>query len=704
MNTATRYTLKKTLKLLLWVAVLYLLAIPVLYWMYKSNRGLDWWNILGGDPRVPPEYRSYLIKHGSEFAPRFDLWATTRALPFAIVNLLLTVILLMAFMVVQFVAIFWFLARGRTYVIYPREYDTSFDDVRGQPEIVESTKEALKLFQGFKKFREAGGYPPHGILFEGPPGTGKTLLGKAIAGSARVPFVYASGTSFNNMFMGVGNLRIAALFRKARRLSRKYGGAVIFIDELDAVGGSRGAISNAMADVRPRRGLVDRFIMAPGGMGMGGMYVNELLIQMDGMIMPRGLWRHVRRILHLGKPKIPQYNVMVIGATNQASTLDPALLRPGRFDRKLHVGVPSGEGREDILKYYLDKVPHEDVDIARLARATPGFSPAQIKNLVNEALIFALVDGRDKLNFADLWTAKVTEELGLKEPERTSTRDRQMTAFHEAGHAVVAYVLRLDDQIQIASIIKRGRTLGVVYSAPLEEHRTELREDMRRDICVSMAGMAAEEIWFGDTSGGPSGDLQNATYVAARMFGFFGMGRNMMSYGVLQDTMVRTVMAQILDDPEHRQAIGRLLADCKREAGEILRRNEPAVRALAERLLAKGEVPGEEVEELMRAKGVARATPAFRPALELTGVGWHAPALVEPSTGNGAEPRRGMGAGGNGAEPRRGADTDGPPPAQGAPRAEGPPRAGGPPQASRSVQTSVRAPEPDRPAPGEFEW
>jgi cell division protease FtsH len=165
----------------------------------------------------------------------------------------LYLVFIMSAMILQFVAIFWFLARGQTYVIYPREYDVSFDDVRGQPEIVESTKEALTLFQGFKRFRDAGGYPPHGILFEGPPGTGKTLLGKAIAGSAKVPFVYASGTSFNNMFMGVGNLRIMRLFKKARKLARKYGGAVIFLDELDAVGGSRGAVSTASspADTEP---------------------------------------------------------------------------------------------------------------------------------------------------------------------------------------------------------------------------------------------------------------------------------------------------------------------------------------------------------------------------------------------------------------------------------------------------------------------
>ncbi len=639
-SVVVRYTVRKTLKLLAIFLVFYLLAIPILYWMYRSNRGLDWWNILGGDPRVSPEFRSYLIQSSHPLAPAFDMWKTTKALPFAIISSVVYLAFFMLIMIMQFVAIFWFLSRGRTYVIYPREYDVSFDDVRGQPEIVESTKEALTLFQGFKRFRDAGGYPPHGILFEGPPGTGKTLLGKAIAGSAKVPFVYASGTSFNNMFMGIGNLRIARLFRKARKLSNKYGGSVIFIDELDAVGGSRGAVSNVMdAEAQAAKGPL-RFIMAPGmGGGMGGMYVNELLIQMDGMTMPKGFWRHVKRILHLGKPKIPQYNVMVIGATNQAATLDPALLRPGRFDRKLHVGLPGGAGREDILKYYLDKVPHEPVDSARLARATYGFTPAQIKNLVNEALIFALVDGREKLTFNDLWTAKVTEEIGLKEPTTTSARDRQMTAFHEAGHAVLAYILELDDQIQVASIIKRRDTLGVVYRTPLEETLTSLREDIRRDIVVALGGLAAEEIWFGETTTGPGSDLQHATVRAATMLGILGMGDSLISYGVLpQNAMGGGPLQAILGNPENRKAIGNLLADCKRQAVELLRANEPAVRALAERLLEKNEVAGEELEELMLAKAVARATPAFRPVLELVGEDWHSPALLEASPRDGGPP------------------------------------------------------------------
>jgi cell division protease FtsH len=635
-----RYTMRKMLRLLLIFAVFYALLIPILYMMYRSNRGLDWWNILGGDPRVAPEYRGYLIRTDHPLAPEFNLWKATWALPFAIMGLALYLVFIMSVMIMQFVAIFWFLARGQTYVIYPREYDVSFDDVRGQPEIVESTKEALTLFQGFKRFRDAGGYPPHGILFEGPPGTGKTLLGKAIAGSAKVPFVYASGTSFNNMFMGVGNLRIMRLFKKARKLSRKYGGAVIFLDELDAVGGSRGAVSTASTPADTARHWWGkgplRIIMAPGMGGMGGMYVNELLIQMDGMLMPKGLWRHIKRILHLGKPKVPQFNVMVIGATNQAATLDPALLRPGRFDRKLHVGLPSGPGREDIIQYYLDKVPHEPVDTARLARATYGFSPAQIKNLVNEALIFALVAGRDRLSFDDLWTAKVTEEIGLKEPTKSSARDRQMTAFHEAGHAVLAYILELDDQIQVASIIKRRDTLGVVYRTPLEERNTELREDMRRDIVVALGGLAAEEIWFGETTTGPSADLRHATSQAAIMLGLLGMGENLISYGVLpQGGFNDGPLGAILGNPDNRKAIGELLASCKREAVELLRVNEPAIRALAERLLEKDEVAGEELEELMQAKAVARATPAFRPALELVGESWHTPALLEASPRDG---------------------------------------------------------------------
>jgi cell division protease FtsH len=235
----------------------------------------------------------------------------------------------------------------------------------------------------------------------------------------------------------------------------------------------------------------------------------------------------------------------------------------------------------------------------------------------------------------------VTEEIGLKEPTSTSARDRQMTAFHEAGHAVLGYVLELDDQIQVASIIKRRDTLGVVYRTPIEERHTELREDMRRDIIVSLGGLAAEQIWFGDTTGGPASDLRQATYRAAVMLGMLGMGENLISYGVLNENPYGGgPMSAILQDKQNREAIGKLLIECRQEAVELLRRNEPAVRALAERLLEKDEVQGEEIEELMKAKAVARATPAFRPMLELVGETWHAPMLVEADRRDGPADKR----------------------------------------------------------------
>ena len=269
---------------------------------------------------APPQA---LAHFGTYFLPEY--------LP-KVVGLVSQLLFLSLFLIIQFAALFWFMSRGRTYVIYPGEYDVTFDDVRGKPAIVDATKEVVKLFQGFKEFRKRGGYPPHGILFEGPPGTGKTLLGKAIAGETNVPFIYASGTSFSNMFIGVGNLRIWSLFRKARKQSDTYGGAVIFIDELDAVGGSRGQVQgtkDANTFVPPehrefwaRAAATARYII-PGGFAMNSMLVNELLVQMDGLVLPSRRFRHIRRMFGI-KPKVPTYNILIIGATNQAATLDPA--------------------------------------------------------------------------------------------------------------------------------------------------------------------------------------------------------------------------------------------------------------------------------------------------------------------------------------------------------------------------------------------
>jgi cell division protease FtsH len=513
---------------------------------------------------------------------------------------LLQTIVLMFFIVIQFVALFWFLARGTTYVVYPNEYDHTFDDVRGQPAAVRSTKEVLRLFQGFKNFKQMGGYPPHGILFEGPPGTGKTLMAKAIAGSAQVPFLFASGSGFASMFMGIGNLKVRRMFKKARSMSDKYGGAVIFIDELDALGGSRGAVSQrsvpAPADNPPHRVFFGG--MAGGGMGV----VNELLVGMDGFIMPRGIWRHVRRVLRLGKPNVPHYNILVIGATNRAQTLDPALLRPGRFDRKIHVGLPDAEGREDIAQYYLAKVRHEPMNVPKLARMTKGYSPAMIKNVVNEALIFALQDGRDALRWDDLWQAKLVEEIGLKQPVKYTAREKEMVAIHEAAHAVASYSLERGElQIQVITIQKREGALGLVHGQEVEEMYLRTQRQLLARIQVSLAGLVAEDIWFGQTTSGPSSDLQAATWNAAMYVGMYGMGKSLVSVGPTLEPLSGdgNPAKAVLADGDRRKEIDQLLDSCRRQVRQVLESKRHVVEGIRDALLDREELIGDEIEELM---------------------------------------------------------------------------------------------------------
>ena len=513
---------------------------------------------------------------------------------------MLQALILVFFILLQFVALFWFLSRGNDYVIYPNEYDTSFDDVRGQPAAVEATQEVLRVFEGFKDFKQMGGYPPHGILFEGPPGTGKTLMAKAIAGASGVPFLFATGSGFANMFMGIGNMKVRKLFKKGRVMSDKYGGSVIFIDEIDAVG-SRGAVTTDRTGDR----ATDRIFMG-AGMGGGGMgVINELLVQMDGFTVPRGLWRHVRRLAFRAKPKVPFYNILVIGATNRASTLDPALVRPGRFDRKIHVGLPDGGGRKDIIEYYLEKVKHEEIDTEKLARSTVGYSPARIKNIINEALIFALQDGREALSWDDRWQAKLTDEIGLKQPVKYTPREKAMTAIHEAGHAVASYSLqRGERQIQVISIIKRESALGLVHGMPVEETFSYSRDQLLSMIKVSLAGMAAEEVWFGQSGTGPSSDLMNATYLATQMVGHYGMGDSLVSYGIMQNMMGQPDgVNAILGNQKLNDAVNEILKRAKAEVTALLREKAHVVEGIRDALLDREELVGDQIEQLMTELG-----------------------------------------------------------------------------------------------------
>jgi cell division protease FtsH len=595
---------------ILFVAILYGLYLLAIWLLFP-------WGEVVNSPSGPTRAPEFSIPAANGFLPGLLMRLGGFGLQLAFFAMVL---------IIQFVALFWFLSRGRTYVIYPGEYDISFDDVRGQKAAVEATQEVVKLFQGFKKFRKMGGYPPQGILLEGPPGTGKTLLSKAIAGEVNVPFIYASASSFNNMFMGVSNLRVMRLFSKARKFSERFGGAVIFMDELDAIG-SRGGVAQTMEPYpfhepfrhgledrlmegprqEPRRGgilgLVDRVVM--GGMGMGGMLVNELLVQMDGLEQPRGLRRFFRRLVPLPirrrlKRRVPTYNILVIGATNRADALDPALLRPGRFDRRLHVGLPDKEGREDIADYYLNKVHHEQIDLEKFAKATVGYSPARIKNVVNEALIFALQDGRDSLNWEDIWQAKLTDEIGLKQPVEYDEQEKVKIATHEAGHAVASWYLEREElQMQVISIIKRENALGLVSYQEKEERYVRTRSDVIARIKTALAAGAAENVWFGETTTGVSQDLRQATWAAATMVGLFGMGKELYSFGTIPDELAGgSSIGTLLRDGTVREEVNGILAEARKEIEDLLREKSAIVEGVRDTLLGREEIVGEEIDKL----------------------------------------------------------------------------------------------------------
>ena len=615
---------KRWTKRLVFLAALYGLYLLGL-WLFLP------WGELVTTPRGPIQTPEFSLTEANSLIP---------SLLFSLIGPLMYVAFIIFIVVFQFVAIFWVLSRGRTYVIYPGEYDVNFDDVRGQKAAVEATREVVRLFQGFKKFRKMGGYPPQGILLEGPPGTGKTLLSKAIAGEVNVPFIYASASSFNNMFMGVANLRVMRLFTKARKFSERFGGAVIFMDELDAVG-SRGGMAQTMEPYpfhepfrheledrlaegppeEPRRGgllgFVDRFFMG-GNMGMGGMLVNELLVQMDGLEQPRGLGRLFRRMIPLFirkrlKRKTPSYNILVIGATNRADALDPALLRPGRFDRRLHVGLPDKEGRKDIAGYYLNKVRHEDVDLEKLAKATVGYSPARIRNVVNEALIFALQDGRDSLNWSDIWSAKLTDEIGLKQPVEYNDEEKVKIATHEAGHAVASWYLERDElQMQVITIIKRESALGLVSYQEKEERYVRNRSDVMARIKTTLAAGAAERLWFGETTTGVSGDLRQATWAAATMVGLYGMGKELYSFGTIPNEMAGgSSIGALLRNEGVREEANEILLEARAEIEELLREKSAIIEGVRDALLEREEIVGEEIEKLfaeLEARGEEEAS------------------------------------------------------------------------------------------------
>ena len=358
----------------------------------------------------------------------------------------------------------------------------------------------LNLFLGHKMFAETmGGTARRAILFEGPPGTGKTYMAKAMAAEAGVPFLFVSSSAFQSMFYGQTNRKIRSYFKELRKYARREGGAIGFIEEIDAIGGARGGMGGAGRHHD----------------GVAGV-VNELLIQLQSfdqpptMAPPAGAssstsstrWLPPRR--HLKKRPPQPANILVIGATNRAFDLDPALLRPGRFDRSIYFDLPSRAGRRDIIDYYLAKKSHDAEldDPARrdtLAALTFGYSPVMIEHLLDEALVWALRRGADRLSWDDIQKAKMTEEIGLGQPVEYTEAERRTIATHESGHATVAYLVGTGRKLEVLSIIKRKDALGLLAHSETEERFTRTRSEIEALIQIAFGGMVAEELFFGET-------------------------------------------------------------------------------------------------------------------------------------------------------------------------------------------------------------
>jgi len=515
---------------------------------------------------------------------------------------LLLIVLLSSVMIVPMVA------AGRSpHILYrPEELTMTFDDVRGSEGLVEEVTKTLNLFLAYRTFNELmGGTPRKAILFEGPPGTGKTYMAKAMASEAGVPFLFVSSSAFQSMFYGQTNRKIRAYFKELRRQARREGGAIGFIEELDAIGGARGSGSTQ-------------------GEGVPGV-VNELLIQLQSFEQtPRRLRMKSKAVdglngwlpegHRLTRPVHTPANILVIGATNRAADLDPALVRPGRFDRNIYFGLPGRSGRKDIFDYYLGKKAHDpelDLPARRetLAAMTAGYSPVMIEHILDEALVWALRRGAHQLSWDDLQHAKMTEEIGLAQPVEYTEAERRTIATHESGHATVAWLVGKGRKLEVLTIVKRRDALGLLMHSETEERFTKTRSELRSMIDIAFGGMVAEELFFGESSTGVAGDLQAATVNACQMVGLLGMGSSLISVAAIESAGGGLV-GKVISDDARRVEVEELLADSKASVTRMLEEHRTVVEALRDALLVRHELVGDDILDVIRR---AQADPDILP-------------------------------------------------------------------------------------------
>ena len=464
--------------------------------------------------------------------------------------------------------------KARTVMGIPDGQKVTFADVAGADEEKEELKEVVDFLRDPKKYTEIGARIPHGLLLVGPPGTGKTLLARAVAGEAEVQFLSISGSDFVEMYVGVGASRVRDLFDQAKKVAP----AIIFIDEIDAVGRKRGS------------GL-------GGGHDEKEQTLNQLLVEMDGFGKNQG--------------------VIVMAATNRPDILDPALMRPGRFDRQIHVGVPDVKGREEILKVHAKgKRIGDDVDLSVVARATSGFTGADLSNLLNEAAILAARVDRPFVIMEDVNEAMMKILAGPAKKSRVqSRRDLKTTAIHEAGHAIAMYFLPTHDPVRHISIVPRGSSLGATWYLPKDDSSNATRNEMYESIVGLLGGRVAEALFLGDISVGASNDIERATKIAKDMVARYGMCERLGTVSYLdggevfigrdyQTTKSYSEKVAGTIDEEVKALIDRAYDHCK----QILSDNKEKMQELTEYLLEKESISGDQFRSLMEGKEIGQAS------------------------------------------------------------------------------------------------
>ncbi|MGJ7442341.1 AAA family ATPase [Aquipuribacter sp. MA13-6] len=594
-----------------------LLLLPLLAWM--------WFRIIIGAPFFPQ-------------LPAVD--------PFLLIVGFFFLVLIFVMVGMQVVA------RRSPHVTYrPDEIDVRLDDVKGLGPVRDEVDRTLDLFLAGRSFREElGGTPRRGVLFEGPPGTGKTYTAKAMAREAGVPFLFVSATSFQSMYYGATAGKIRSYFAALRKAARTEGGAIGFIEEIDAIAMTRGGMSATQAPtgLSPAgttqlgcgglEGLPAAYVAAaptvdPGPVRLGSMtsegvggVVNELLVQMQSFDTPSPAQRlqvalvdAVNLLLpesrRLRRPKPASADILLIAATNRADNLDPALLRPGRFDRRLSFDPPDKAGRREIIDFYLGRKKH-DVELDdperrdALAGVTQGYTPVMIENLLDEGLIGAMTRGEGAMAWADVEQARMLVEVGLGQPVGYTEHEKRLIATHEAGHATVAWLVAPHRRLEILTIVKRASALGLLAHGDREDVYTRSKHELEGLVQIAFGGQVAEELFVGDVSTGPGGDLAYATNVAAQMVGAAGMCDSLVSMVAAGGgPFGGGLVSRVLGDRQGREQMDALLNEQKAVVRGLLAQNRHLVEALRDALLARHELIGHEITDVLQQAADAAGAP-----------------------------------------------------------------------------------------------